>query len=190
MPSSFVDSIPPIMKYLIETKPSFIVDVGPGWGKYGLMCREYLTDLVQLDAVEVAEGRIATQDEIYNSVVTSDVRLLPKNVWDGYDLVLIIDVIEHMSKEDGLALLSNILDCGASVLVSTPKQWMEQHDPSNPYETHVSHWTWEDFRPEAENPYRVVDLSTIDSIIYVLRQGLPDTAEEAAADEAGLDGDN
>ncbi len=187
MPSSFVDSIPPIMKYVIDASPARIADIGPGWGKYGLMCREYLPELVQLDAVEVAEGRLATQDEIYNQIVTSDVRLLPDSFWEGYDLVLIIDVIEHMTKQEGLDLLSNILNCGASVLISTPKEWMEQHDEHNPYETHVSHWKWRDFRPEADNPYHVVDLSTIDSIIYVLCQGAPETEQEAS-DEAGLDG--
>lgn len=187
MPSSFVDSVPPIMKYIIDLAPARIVDVGPGWGKYGLMCREYLPELVQLDAVEVSEGRLPTQDEIYNQVFVGDVRERSANFWDGYDLVLIIDVIEHMEKEAGLQLLSDILNAGASVLVSTPKQWMEQHDERNPYEAHVSHWKWNDFRPEADNPYHVVDLSTIDSIIYVLCQGAPETEEEVP-DEAGPDG--
>jgi hypothetical protein len=161
MPSSYLDSVTPIMHAVINANPATVVDVGPGWGKYGLMCREYLPDLQVLDAVEVKEGRCPTQDSIYDFVFVTDARTF--RGWK-YDFALLIDVIEHMSKADGHALLRAMLGSGAKVLVSTPKVFAEQHDEHNPYEEHICLWSWQDF----EN-YRVtVDASTIDSIIYVL----------------------
>jgi 2-polyprenyl-3-methyl-5-hydroxy-6-metoxy-1,4-benzoquinol methylase len=162
MPSSFVDSVPSIVHLLIRRAPGRVVDIGPGWGKYGLLCREYLHNIDWLDAVEVSEGRKATQDPIYDDVHVSDVRLF--KYWRCYDLALMIDVIEHMDHEDGHQILQKVLGDGCSVLVSTPKAFVEQSDARNPYETHVSLWTGEDFeRYEIEE-----DASTIDSIIYLL----------------------
>lgn len=164
MPSSFVDSVAPIMHAVIDLAPERVVDVGPGWGKYGLMCREYLSRLKWLDAVEVKEGRCPVQDLIYDHIFESDARCF--HGWGSYDLILLIDVIEHMSKEDGHALLRMMLRTGASVLVSTPKVFVEQHDDHNPYEEHICLWDWRDFNDH----YGVkADMSTIDSIIYLLR---------------------
>lgn len=169
MPSSFVDSVPPIMKLLIEHQPPRVVDVGPGWGKYGLMCREYLPNLQRLDAVEVAEGRwskqiMRCQSTIYDHVEISDVRQLDPGFWDGYDVALFVDVIEHMTVKEGKKVLHAALSKRCIPIVSTPKVFEEQHDPHNPYETHVSCWTWEDLSPLAP----VTDVSTIDSIIFML----------------------
>jgi hypothetical protein len=163
MPSSFVDSVAPIMHTIIDMVPERIVDVGPGWGKYGLMCREYLPNLKWLDAVEVPEGRCSVQDEIYDHVFEGDARCF--RGWRPYELALLVDVIEHMSKEDGHALLRRMLQAGADVLVSTPKVFVEQHDDDNPYEEHICLWTWQDFNDHYEVK---VDVSTIDSIIYLL----------------------
>lgn len=163
MPSSFVDSVAPIMHTIIESAPASVIDVGPGWGKYGLMCREYLPKLRWLDAVEVNEGRCPTQDEIYDYVFEIDARLF--RGWSTYDLVLLIDVIEHMSKRDGHALLQAMLRVGTSVLVSTPKLFVKQHDEDNPYEEHICLWTWQEFN---DHYWVKADASTVDSIIYLL----------------------
>lgn len=168
MPSSFVDSVPPTIKTIISLDPERVIDVGPGWGKYGLMCKEYLPNLQRVEAVEVREGYRHTQDCIYSKVIVRDVRDLPEDFWEPYDLVLMIDVIEHMEKEEGQILLKNIVNCWTSVLVSTPKIFEEQHDPSNPYETHVSHWEWDDFWYPGMGDVDKIDSSTIDSMIITL----------------------
>lgn len=172
MPSSFVDSVPPIVQLMIDEDPQSICDVGPGWGKYGLMAREYLPDLERIDAVEVWQGRLrprvaAMQDEIYDHVQVNDARNLDPEFWRGYQLILMIDVIEHMSKEQGKNLVNSMLEAGCDVIVSTPKVWVEQHDDLNPHEEHVSHWDWQDFPPPR------ADRSTIDSLIFQLARTQP-----------------
>ena len=165
MPSSFVDSFPPIVKLLTEITPKRVIDIGPGWGKYGLACREYLPTLETLHAIEVRQGRLPTQDAIYDWVYTGDVRSYSSaQFWSRWDLALLIDVIEHMSIADGHRVLDTILSVGCKILVSTPKVWDEQHDDKNPYETHICLWDWSEFGQHGIK----YDISTIDAIIYLL----------------------
>lgn len=167
MPSSYVDNVPPIVHLIIGTAPKRVVDVGCGWGLYGLACRQWLPELEFLAGVDVEEGRLATQDAIYDVVLIGDARHHDNRWWSDVnaDLALLIDVIEHMPKADGFDLLDRILAGGGQAIVSTPKVWTEQHDDHNPFETHVELWQWSDLF----NRYRVTaDASTIDSIIYRL----------------------
>jgi hypothetical protein len=165
MPSSYVDSVPPIVKLLIEIAPARVVDIGPGWGKYGLLCREYLPNLQVLEAVEVVTGRKLTQDAIYDRVHVSDVcDLAGERFWRKFDMALMIDVIEHIAFQDAHQVLKWMLHGGCKVLVSTPKVFQDQDDPDNPYERHVTLWSWDALRG-----YEIArDVSTIDSLIYLL----------------------
>lgn len=162
MPSSFIDSVPSIVKLIIEVSPDRVVDIGPGWGKYGLMIREYCKSTI-VDCVEVEEGRLFTQDIIYDNIISNDVRKVDSDIWSKYDLVLMIDVIEHMSISEGQRLVEEILFQGASIIVSTPKIWEAQEDKKNPYEKHISLWDWTMF------PHPAKDSSTIDSLIFLLK---------------------
>jgi hypothetical protein len=166
MPSSFVDSFAPIVKLLVDWQPRAIIDIGPGWGKYGLACREYLSQVDRLDAIEVPQGLLPTQSTIYDFVYVGDVRAVPDDMFQPYDIALIVDVIEHMPHADGHELLNKVLGSRCKALVSTPKVFTEQHDDTNPFESHVSLWTWEDFAVHGIK----VDASTIDSIIYLLKE--------------------
>lgn len=164
MPSSYVDSVPPIIKVLVGRGYSSILDIGPGWGKYGLMCREYLSPS-ELHAVEAfwSPQMSPVQEAIYDSITYTDV-----TTFDGWDrcrptLTLLIDVIEHMSMEHGHAVVRKALEYG-DLLVSTPKRFVHQHDEENTYEEHLSFWGWKTLRR-----YRIIeDVSTIDSLIYLL----------------------
>lgn len=166
MPSSYVDSFAPIVKVLIEHAPLKVVDIGPGWGKYGLACREYLPGLESLHAVEVREGKLPTQEAIYDWVYIGDARddAYQKRFWSRWDLALMVDIIEHMTIDEGRALLRKLTGAGCHILVATPKEFVEQHDDSNPYETHVSLWGWKSF-----GGFNIAkDVSTADAIIYLI----------------------
>jgi hypothetical protein len=165
MPSSYADSYPPIVHAIIARKPRRVLDIGPGWGKYGLACREYVHDLDTIDAIEVVQGRMPTQPAIYNNVYIGDARDATETFYQDYDLVLIIDVIEHMPLTSGHALLAKIQRAGADVLVSTPTKFIAQHDETNPHEEHLSYWDWDEFSGHGID----VDTSTPDANIYILK---------------------
>ena len=60
----------------------------------------------------------------------------------NYDLVLLIDVLEHFNKTDGEHLLEKLLSKNLGILISTPKDPSNQKNAfGNTYETHKSRWT-------------------------------------------------
>ena len=165
MPSSYVDSFAPIIKMIIERAPKHVLDIGPGWGKYGLACREYLPGLETLDAIEVPQGRIRTQPAIYDAVFIGDARDATEAFFRAYDLVLLIDVIEHFPKRSGHALLDRMQRAGPEILIATPTWFFEQHDEANPHEEHLSLWGWDDLAPHGVE----LDVSTPDAVIYLIK---------------------
>ena len=106
------------MDLIISVKPFSVLDVGSGFGKYGVLCREYLElwdgreeykFLRRIDGVEVFENYITPLHKyIYNNIYTENIINLVNNLDYSYDLVLLIDVLEHFSKEEGLLLLNKL----------------------------------------------------------------------------------
>ena len=127
---------PIIMDLIRSREPASILDIGVGSGFYGEMIRRDLPD-VQLDGIETFDYANERWD-CYDHISLEDVRGL---VLEDYDLYLMVDVIEHMSKEDGLALLDRL---PGPVIVSTPWHY-EQGPDENPLQAHVSEWTLADF---------------------------------------------
>lgn len=141
MPTSFKEVFPVIAGILEERQPARVLDMGIGYGKYGLAAREYANPIV-VNGVEAYEPYIdAWQRGIYNYLYIKDIRDLTDEELKSYDLYLMIDVIEHLTKEDGITLLNRIK---GPILVSTPiEEYYGEYD--NHYENHISHWTVEDF---------------------------------------------
>ena len=122
-------------------RPRTILDVGPGVGTYGRMVRE-LFEVEQLDAVEIWAPYIEQYQlrEIYDSVLVCDIRF-----WQtlSYDLVILGDVLEHLSFDDALKLWRRLSEQAGAVLLSIPIVHYPQgiHE-DNPFETHlVEDWS-------------------------------------------------
>jgi len=147
VPSCRPEVIPSVLYQLMELKPGTILDVGAGHGKWGVLCDEYLrywSNIVpQIDAVEVHGAYESHAYGVYREVFQCDVMsMVGRGLLGKYDLVLLVDVIEHLSKEGGMRLLG---EC-KGYLVSTPNYWSEQGACfGNEHERHVSQWTGSDF---------------------------------------------
>lgn len=144
------------------------VDIGPGFGKAGLLSREYLHPH-QLDAVE-AEPRYLTEfpwlAEIYDHIVIAKAENLPPETWEPYDLVIAVEVIEHIDKDAGLALLDRI---ACPVIVCTPQQWLQnqiQIDQGYETERHRSLWSAADFHAIPGRTF--ADHSALGGVVGVL----------------------
>jgi len=146
VPSCRPEVLSDVIYKVMEMGPQTILDVGMGYGKWGVLCIEYLkywkgiTPLV--DGVEVFEGYKSPVHKIYRNVFYLDVmRLLPR--LGEYDLVLLVDVIEHLSRENGLKLLDAVKK---HYIVSTPAYWSGQGACcGNEHEAHISRWWQADF---------------------------------------------
>lgn len=147
MPSCRPEVISSIVYKVMEMRPKTILDVGVGYGKWGVLCTEYLTYWKKItpvvDGVEVFENyKSPIHDHLYREVFYTSVMNLLHKMGD-YDLVLIVDVIEHLSREDGLRLLASIKN---HYIVSTPAYWSGQGACfGNEHEAHISRWEKGDF---------------------------------------------
>lgn len=179
MPSCRPNTIPLVVNILLQLKPTSILDVGIGFGKWGHLFREY-TDIiasehdadryltknwkVRIDGIEgfpdyVTDMHYFIYDEIHIGDMT---QVLP--TLDSYDMIYLGDVIEHIDKESGRQLLKAAVEhANKAVVVSTPKYYLPQKDIcENSLEIHRSHWTARDFRAIAN-----AQIATVDKTILV-----------------------
>lgn len=151
MPTSDLSQFPYLVQMVIDAAPKTVLDVGPGYGKAGILLREYVPTIEVLDAVEVEPSYITNRLRcLYDIIFLSDVRDLSDERLRFYDLVFMADVIEHLEKDEGLKLLDRIRGW---VVISTPKTFFE-NPPTVPSEVHRSLWTESDFGERAD---RIID---------------------------------
>lgn len=136
----------------LEPAPQKILDVGIGRGKYGLLCREYLTyfrrptqrAVERIDGIEAHAPNItALQKNIYDEIFFGEAQaIVPTLRDDAYDLALVMDMLEHVEKNEGEKLLRELRRVARVVLVSTPSFYFEQrHIDSDSYAHHRSFWS-------------------------------------------------
>jgi hypothetical protein len=153
LPSSSHKHVSKIMDLVLKLDPYSILDVGTGFGKYGVLCREYLElwdgrqnyneFLRKIDGVEAFGAYITPLHRfVYNNIYSEDILTLIDGVDYNYDLFLLIDVLEHFDKPAGRLLLEKLLSKSKGVLISTPKNPSAQKNAfNNDYETHRAKWT-------------------------------------------------
>lgn len=159
MPFSNTEQISPILAEIIHLNPRSILDVGCGLGLYGMLCRIHL-DLYhdvefyrKLDGSQPWNTRIDGIEgcETYTPFVPrwaydtlhvgNALDILPTLADGQYDLILILAMIEHLTQDEGMWLISQLKRVGRAIILSVPKNWQEQQIEGYPLETHRSHWT-------------------------------------------------
>lgn len=120
-----------------------VLDIGCGDKKYSsnLLCKKVVT----LDAWDKVEPDVLVDLEV------DDLPFQPKS----FDVILMIDFIEHLSKDRGHIILEQSKQISRkSVLLLTPLWWQDNsvnvNNPKlwcygNKYDYHKSLWTLEDF---------------------------------------------
>lgn len=155
MPSSRYQVIPSVLDLVVGMNPKSILDVGIGYGKYGVLFREYLDvwktnkpfqqRVTQIDGVEAfLEYRTPVWD-VYDNVYTDNIiTLAPELARIKYDLLFMGDVIEHFEKEEAKKLLGTLNY--NHIIIITPFQVLKQDAVyNNQYEIHKSEWKHQDF---------------------------------------------
>lgn len=153
MPISNWDQIPAIMNEVYRLQPKTVLDLGIGFGKYGPLLREVLDGM---------HGRCRREDW-QACLIGYEVHKPYKNhcwdcysvVWEGdfqnklpdatrwfekWDLVMMIDSLEHMEPMSGAAFLSELVANNRHVIISVPVVPMPQGAVyGNEFETHCTH---------------------------------------------------
>jgi 2-polyprenyl-3-methyl-5-hydroxy-6-metoxy-1,4-benzoquinol methylase len=122
---------------IIELKPTTVLDVGAGQGVYLDLIRQGLGAGVIVNAVEVWQPYIDQFDleNRYDKLFTMDVRDLTNF---AYDLVILGDVLEHMSEDSAVELWDRISQQARHAIISIPIiHYHQDAINGNPYEVHV-----------------------------------------------------
>lgn len=159
MPTSHPSQINEMVALIMMTGPKSMLDVGVGFGKFGFLAREYLELWdgeerygewkVRIDGIEIFESYLTpVHDYIYDDIYRGNASdVLPGMRERQYDLIVMADVLEHFSREDGLALLEQCERVSRNTLVSVPRDVSEQAAAfGNEYERHLSSWSEADFQ--------------------------------------------
>ena len=138
--------------------PHSILDIGVGFGRWGILFREFLEiwengkyngnwDRI-IEGVEIFPGYLKEYHKFfYNNIFTGDALEFLRNTENHYDLVNCGDVIEHFSKKEGTELIKLSLEKAKYVLINIPigENWEQEGTKDNPYEAHKSVWYNTDF---------------------------------------------
>lgn len=120
---------------LMKYKPiSSVLEIGPGaFCKYGLLCREYISAwgphkfkksdwTFTMDCIEVYKPYISDLHYfLYDNVFIENVLNIDFNKMQQYDVIIMMDVIEHFEKEVALNLLTTLNEkCNKAIFIGTP----------------------------------------------------------------------
>jgi hypothetical protein len=136
MPFSDVDTKPWSVAKIFGSNPKRILDVGTGSGIWVQWLRFNGFDGI-VNGIEIWEPyveRFNLRDQ-YSKLFVTDAR-----TWTDYDydVVILGDVVEHMSKDDAVALIDKIAGQARFALIAIPiVHFIQGPEYGNPYETHV-----------------------------------------------------
>lgn len=153
MPTSDYNVLGSVLDIVFKIKPKSILDVGCGFGKYGLLFREYLDIwferfykehwLTRIDCVEIYEKYITPiQKYVYNNIIIGDARQID---FDYYDLVFLGDILQCWTLQEGKNFLDKLN--ARFILINIPTEGMlcQATYLENPHERQRYIWKDEDF---------------------------------------------
>lgn len=125
-----------------ESNITTVVDIGPGSGTYINLIKEEAKCCVNATwiGVEIWKPYIEKfqLESRYNKILNQDIRTVN---WSNLspDVVIAGDVLEHMTKDDAVALVNQILTVAKTLIISIPIRYMPQdeHAYENPHEAHI-----------------------------------------------------
>lgn len=152
---SDASNLPFVAAELQKLKPLSILDVGVGFGKWGVVAREYLEAWhgrfsreqwrVRIEGIEIFEGyRNPIWAAAYDQIHIGDATEILSGLGQ-FDVGLICDVIEHIEKPVGRQLIDQLLAHCQTVILTTPLSfWPQGEEHGNVSQKHLCLWRPED----------------------------------------------
>lgn len=154
MPLSPIHKIWPVMSIFRHLPiPNSVLDIGAGFGKYGVILREHLDIRLQrynkedwktiIDAVDIWPQYITPIHRyVYDTIFIGEALQVVKRL-TNYDVFILVEVLEHLSKDTGKELLGVIYrKCNFGISMSFPNSLpnCDRNNWPNPHERHLSVW--------------------------------------------------
>ena len=151
------------ISYVVELiraiNPTKILDFGIGFGRWGILCREFLEVWDegnytgkwnrQIDGVEVFPDYIKSYHSyFYDNIYNEEGYKWIKNSKENYNLIIFGDVLEHFEKQTALEIVNISLIKSDYIIINIPlgTQWEQGSNNENKYEEHKSIWQTSDFK--------------------------------------------
>jgi hypothetical protein len=182
MPTSNISQITDIMELIYFTNPRSILDIGVGFGKYGFLSREFLELMdgrkkyndwkVNIVGIEAFKDYLTqVHDFIYDKIYLGNVIDILPTINNKFDMILLIDVLEHFDFRDGIKILNICKEKSDYMIVSTPKDIGIQQDSfNNTFEIHKFQWNKSHFAIFKEKIF----IPNYDSIICYIGDNVND----------------
>ena len=163
MPTSPYSHLPTIVRFLTTTQPKSLLDVGLGNGKIGFIARDLLDVMngelhkfkkedwkTKIDGIEVFPEYIQDhQRAIYDEIFIGNAFDVIDSL-GNYDMIVLGDVLEHFEKNQAYQFLDKcIAHANGHLIICMPlgEKWTQPEIYGNPYERHLSFWSFEEFEP-------------------------------------------
>jgi hypothetical protein len=161
MPTSPYAHIQTFVDYLLETRPTSILDIGLGNGKLGFVARDLLDVMlgeryrreqwqVRIDGIEVFPDYIQNhQRDIYDHIHIGDAFETIAQL-GNYEMIFVGDVLEHFEKPKAWEFLDRcITHTDKHLILNLPlgPEWEQPAIYENPFEQHRSVWSWPELEP-------------------------------------------
>lgn len=150
MPTSNPILLTPVMNEVLSLQPKSVLDIGVGFGKFGALIREYTDiwnrrkkNITIIHGVEIFKEYKNPNWEHYDYIYDGDIAEYPFS-FGQYDMILFLEVLEHIEKKKALELL-NIFRNKCKVLLFSYTNSPQGEAFGNIHETHLSIWRDEDF---------------------------------------------
>ena len=160
MPISSHALLPYVVQEMLLVQPKKVLDIGIGNGIYGALIHNYASTLLKkiprIVGVEVWGDYRCPLWDVYNEIHTVPLQNFVTH--HKFELIIMMDVIEHLSIDEGqkqINRLKAMLSPGGVFIISTPAIFVAQGAyAGNPFEKHVSLWAPGHFRAFNFKPLR------------------------------------
>ncbi len=150
--SSTWHHIPFCVDALLDIAPMRVLDIGIGFGRWGMLVREFCDEWkgrshrenwrVWLEGIEAHAPNVEDyHHQFYNWIHVGDAADVLERLPAPWDLIVLGDVLEHFEKTAGRRVLESALARAAYVLVNVPlgEHW-ERDEAENPWDRHLARW--------------------------------------------------
>jgi hypothetical protein len=153
MGTSSWQNISTCVELIRKLDPQSILDIGVGFGRWGILSREFLEVFkgipsrkdwkLKIDGIEIFPSCIDKYHKyFYNKIYFGNAYTKIDAISDFYDLVILGDVLEHFEKQTAILLMHKLLNKCKYIILNIPlgENWVQEELYGNPYEKHLSFW--------------------------------------------------
>lgn len=158
MATSSLNIVPYIIGTLKDIEFSSLLDVGTGFGKWGVLVRHHCDfskalspkDLlkenwrIRIDGIEVFPHFVTDLHHyIYNEMYVDDIEMVIDKIGQ-YDVILMVAVLAHFPEDIGVSLLKKLYNLSNKAFIITIPtiKWAQDDSFENPHEVHYDVKWW------------------------------------------------